>query len=338
MPEKTTQDKGDSLRDFIKVGAGLTLGAAFVFRHGAWTTMLDGAPAETGQKVRLLSPDGEMIEVDESYLTAASPTKHTKTIRDRVGLENRKFVMVIDLAKCKNARKCVSACQKMHHIPEDKEFIKVLAMKDSDEAPPYWMPKACFHCDNPPCVKVCPVDATYKRLDGLVLIDNERCIGCKFCMAACPYSTRVFNWDEPEVAQEDISQCGHKADHVNNSAETSRPARLGTVAKCDFCPDMSRIGKLPDCVTACPNGVIYFGDENEDVVTNGTETVRFSELIKEKAGYRYMEELGTQPRLYYLPPTDRIFPFERGLEDKSEDLLKSYDEVLQPEKSKTWLK
>ncbi len=110
----------------------------------------------------------------------------------RVGVPGRKFVMVVDLSRCKNARKCVTACQKWHYRPEETEWLTVKLMKDSDKAAPYWFPKQCFHCDNPPCVKVCPVNATYKRQDGLVLIDNERCIGCKFCMAACPYSTRVF--------------------------------------------------------------------------------------------------------------------------------------------------
>ena len=210
--------------------------------------------------------------------------------------------MVIDLAKCNNARKCISSCQKMHYQPEDKEWVQVKLMKDSQDGAPYWFPKTCFHCDNPPCVKVCPVNATYKRSDGLVLIDSERCIGCKFCMAACPYSTRVFNWTEPEQPEE--------AELCSYSPESSVPSVLGTVDKCDFCPDMARLGKLPDCVTACPNGVFYFGDQNEDTVTNGEETIRFSQLIADRSGYRYMEELGTESRVYYLPPVNRMFPFE----------------------------
>jgi molybdopterin-containing oxidoreductase family iron-sulfur binding subunit len=119
-------------------------------------------------------------------------------------------------------------------------------------------------------------------------------------MAACPYSARVFNWGAPPEGKLDLPY----------SPETSLPSKIGTVAKCDFCPDMLRDGKLPHCVPACPNGVIYFGDEIDDTVTNGDETVRLSTLLRDKAGYRYMEELGTKPRVYYLPPVDRMFPFE----------------------------
>ena len=90
---------------------------------------------------------------------------------------------------------------------------------------------------------------------------------------------------------------------------------------------MMRAGKLPDCVTACPNGVFYFGDENDDAVSNGTEVVRFSKLIKERAGYRYMEDLGTKPRVWYLPPVDRIFPVERGLDALPEDIKERFKDV-----------
>ncbi|MBT8270362.1 MAG: 4Fe-4S dicluster domain-containing protein, partial [Bacteroidia bacterium] len=109
-----------------------------------------------------------------------------------------------------------------------------------------------------------------------------------------------------------------KDESISYSPETSLPSQIGTVGKCDFCPDMLRQNKLPHCVTSCPNGVIYFGDEIDDTVTNGEETVRLSTLLREKAGYRYMEDLGTEPRVYYLPPVDRLFPFEKDPELNSE--------------------
>ena len=87
---------------------------------------------------------------------------------------------------------------------------------------------------------------------------------------------------------------------------------MGTVTKCDFCPDMLREGKLPHCVSSCPMGVIYFGDANEDIVTNGSETLRFSELIKDGGAYQHLEELGTKPNVYYLPAVNRQFPVDRG--------------------------
>ena len=96
--------------------------------------------------------------------------------------------------------------------------------------------------------------------------------------------------------------------------------------KCDFCPDMLRQGKLPHCATACPMGVIYFGDKNEDMVTNGEETVRFSELINDRGGYRHLEHLGTKPNVYYLPAVNRQFPLERGF-DVDEEIIERYKDV-----------
>jgi len=318
MKQEEINDKGR--RDFIKTAAIATVAATACGSLACSCSSKKETP-KPGGKVKLLSQDGEIVEIDSAHLDHGNhmtmAVKASKK-QSREGIPGRKFVMVIDLARCKNARKCVTACQKMHHLPDDKEWLSIKLMQDSDKAAPYWFPKTCFHCDDPPCVKVCPVDATFKRQDGLVLIDNERCIGCKFCMAACPYSTRVFNWSEPV-------QPG--TDEANYSPETSTPARVGTVEKCDFCPDMIRQGLLPDCVTACPNGVFYFGDENEDAVTNGDETVSLSQLLKERGGYRFMEELGTQPRLYYLPPKDRLFPVERGLEGKPDNIKERYKEV-----------
>lgn len=304
-------------RDFIKL---TVLGAAAAACGSAICSCGNDNQPKDGEKVKLLSADGELVEIDAKHLRPVPKTVLVSKEEARRGIPGRKFVMVIDLARCSNARKCVTACQKMHHLPEDKEWLQVKLMMDSPDAAPYWFPKTCFHCDNPPCVKVCPVDATFKRQDGLVLIDADRCIGCKFCMAACPYSTRVFNWSEPEMTEEMEGLC--------YSPETSVPSKVGTVEKCDFCPDMVRAGNLPDCVTACPNGVFYFGDENEDAVSNGDETVRFSQLIKDRSGYRFAEELGTQPRVWYLPPRDRLFPVERGLEDMPENLKDRFKDVI----------
>lgn len=210
--------------------------------------------------------------------------------------------MVIDLSKCDGCKKCTEACQKMHNTPSDREWIKVYKMQDSNATAPYFMPKPCFHCDSPICCKVCPVNATFKRQDGIVLIDNERCIGCRSCMAACPYSTRFFNWSRPNA------QANMEAAMYPYSPERSVPRRMGTVEKCDFCPDMIRQGKMPACVSGCPMGAIYFGDQNENAVTNSNgTTVNFTQFLEDNAAYRYLEELGTEPRVYYLPPKNRIY-------------------------------
>ncbi|MBL0131362.1 MAG: 4Fe-4S dicluster domain-containing protein [Chitinophagaceae bacterium] len=305
-------------RDFLKTAAIATVAATAC---GSLVCSCSSKKATVSQKVKLLSPDGEIVEIDSAYLNHQEHMAIVSKLEARQGMAGKKFVMVVDLSRCKNARKCVSACQKWHYRSEETEWLTVKLIKDSDKAAPYWFPKQCFHCDNPPCVKVCPVNATFKRQDGLVLIDNERCIGCKFCMAACPYSTRVFNWDDPVIPMDIIGQ--------TYSAETGIPAKVGTVEKCDFCPDRAREGLLPPCVEACPNGVFYFGDENEDTVSNGDETISFSQLIKDRAAYRFQEELGTKPRVYYLPPKDRQFPVERGYENLPDNLKERFKEVME---------
>ncbi len=320
--EKDLQDK--SRRDFIKTATIATAAVAACGSLACSCSSKKDAVA-AGQKVKLLSPTGEIVEIDSNYLNHHAHLDAVSRLEARQGIPGKKFVMVVDLARCKNARKCISSCQKWHYLPEDKEWLTVKLLKDNDKAAPYWFPKQCFHCDNPPCVKVCPVDATFKRQDGLVLIDNERCIGCKFCMAACPYSTRVFNWEEPKVHDATM-------DAITYSPETGVPHKVGTVEKCDFCPDRTREGLLPPCVEACPNGVFYFGDENEDVVTNGDETLGFRQLIKDRSGYRFMEELGTQPRVYYLPPKDRQFPVERGYEPLNDKLKARFKDVMEEKK------
>ncbi len=312
MENENVKKESFSRRDFIisSALASLTMAAC---GHGDQNPFTPESSVQlTGEKVKLLSVNGDIIEIDKAYLKPVPDIKPFTNSQERMGIAGKKFVMVIDLSRCKNLKKCQAACNHMHHIHPGQNWIKVYDMQESDHTAPYWQPTTCMHCDEPPCVKVCPVDATFKRQDGIVLIDSDRCIGCRFCMAACPYSTRVFNWEKPELPEE--------IEAKPYSCETSMPQKKGTVGKCDFCPDMVKQGSLPHCVSACPNGVFFFGDMNEDSVTNGAETFRFTDLIKDKSGYRLMEDLGTKPSVYYLPPVNRNFPFESGLENQKESV------------------
>jgi len=302
--------KQNSRRDFLDKGIKIGLITAI---SGIGLSRLNSKNSKpTDDKIKLMTTDGKLVEVDSSEVIEIKNDSDSKEgYKVREGFPNRKFVMVVDLAKCKNALKCTSACNKHHYITGDNAWLKVYKMQESKDTAPYWMPTSCQHCDKPACVTVCPVDATFKRKDGIVLIDNERCIGCRFCMAACPYSTRVFNWGEPK--QDNLHE--HMDHHHSSPDHAGIPSIKGTVDKCDFCPHSIAENELPHCVTACPNGVFYFGDKYEDTVTNGEESLRLSKLLEDKSGYRLMEGLGTEPSVYYLPPTDRLVDFKDGLKD-----------------------
>jgi molybdopterin-containing oxidoreductase family iron-sulfur binding subunit len=156
-------------------------------------------------------------------------------------------------------------------------------------------------------VNVCPVAATFSTPEGTVLIDQNRCIGCRICMAACPYDRRFFNWGTAPTPPE-----ARLADY---SAEHQVPAKKGTVMKCDFCPDMARSGTLPYCVQGCPHDAIYYGDLEEDIATNGSAIVAASRFLSQNQAYRLKEDLKTKPRVYYIPGHGEAVgrdPFTKG--------------------------
>ena len=289
-------------RKFLKRGllvAGAAAGTSALSKLVQAEQDVSAPAASAGPAQPALTHDHHLIQIEGAHAESLDPQQ----VRDaaRQGIPNRKWIMVIDLSKCDGCGHCMDGCEKMHFIPPGRKWIKVLRMKDSRYSAPYFFPQPCFDCDNPPCTKVCPVNATYKRSDGLVLVDNDRCIGCRFCIAGCPYSVRVFNWGHPSDPPEALQQ-GYSPEH-------GFLRRVGTVEKCDFCADMAREGKLPACAAVCPMGVIYYGDQNEDAVTNGLgQTVRLTKLLTDNAAYRQFEELGTQPRCYYLPPKNRLSP------------------------------
>ena len=299
MKEKSGEKPDLNRRKFLKIGL-LASGAVAAGTMGIEKVFSSDGKVNTGTNTILHSNDGKVYVANTCGLKEYKSPPVTNE-QARQGIPGKKFVMVIDEAKCDGCKKCTEACQAMHYIPKDREWMKVFKMQDSDETQPYFFPKPCYHCDNPPCTKVCPVNATFKRQDGIVLIDNERCIGCRMCMAACPYSTRFFNWTKPDNPP--------AMDGIAYSPERGYPRRIGTVEKCDFCPDMIREGKLPACVGGCPMDALYFGDQNEDAVTNASGvTMKLSQLLEDNAGYRNLEELGTEPRVYYLPAKNRKFP------------------------------
>ncbi len=308
--QNTKSEDKNPRRDFLKT-FGLAVGAAGTVTTAGILNSCSSDIQDVGEKIKVLTQDGKLAEVDVNTISLASEEENEALLdeyqeRGREGIPGKKWVMVIDLARCQNARKCMEACQSVHELRPEQHHINVLEMQDREDTAPYYMPKPCYHCDNPPCTKVCPVNATFKRQDGIVLIDNERCIGCRFCVAACPYSARMFQWFEPNLSEEQKMR--------TYDIELNVPQKKGTITKCLFSADQLRVGKLPYCVKACPNGVYYFGDKNEDAVTNGTtgETVRFSDLVRDNAGYTMHEEFGTKPQVFYLPAKNRRVPFDQA--------------------------
>ncbi len=205
------------------------------------------------------------------------------------------WVMVIDMRRCTNERDCMSSCRKNHYLHEGQEWIKTYTIETHNIEDPHghshYMPTLCMHCQQAPCVKVCPVGATFKSPDGATLVDQDRCIGCRMCMAACPYDVRTFNWDDPLPAPNVLGK---------PAPEYPVPQRKGTVNVCDMCTHNTRNGELPHCVDACPNQAIFVGDLATDLATDGKETVRLSELLQDNDAFRYKEELNTQPRVFYI--------------------------------------
>ena len=226
-------------------------------------------------------------------------------IPSRPELAGKRWAMVIDLKKCKSdegCRVCIETCHRRHNVPDfgnPKDEIKWIWTETFPHAFPEQenehvekalrekpVPVFCNHCDNPPCTRVCPTQATFKRADGVVIMDWHRCIGCRYCMAACPYGSRSFNWRDPRP--------------FIKKENPGFPTRCrGVVEKCTLCDGQpNELGVYdglphPACVKACPHGAMFFGDlEDPQSEVRALLASRFS--IRRKPG------LGTQPEIYYL--------------------------------------
>jgi molybdopterin-containing oxidoreductase family iron-sulfur binding subunit len=200
------------------------------------------------------------------------------------------WAMVFDLRRCDGCGDCTRACQKTHYLEPEQTWIKVYTLS-SDGGGQFFMPRLCMQCADAPCLNVCPVKATFKNEDGVVLVDQDKCIGCRLCMSACPYEARYFNWSEPTVMP---------PEGTIPTPEFPSPQRRGTVGKCTFCVHHTERGELPSCVSACNMEAIWIGDLDADVATNGAETIRLSTYLAENHAVRYKDELNTGPHVYYV--------------------------------------
>jgi len=250
-------------------------------------------------------------ELDEAALAEVIKRHEAETLREHgrevhIGdyrpIEGVSFGYALNLSLCVGCRKCAEAChhENNHDRATNNSYIRVLEMDQGtfdlergnatyDHPVPspgkYYLPVQCQQCDNPPCVSVCPVQATWKEKDGIVVVDYDWCIGCRYCEAACPYHARRFNWQKPQISADEINP--------DQGYLSNRLRPQGVVEKCTFCLHRTRQGKLPACQEACPTGARVFGNllDPDSEIRNVLATKRIFVL---------KEELGTRPRFFYF--------------------------------------
>ena len=231
-----------------------------------------------------------------------------------------RYGMVIDLDRCQGCRACMVACKVENSTPQSSFFMYVFKFEEGEfpGSRVHFMPRPCMHCDNAPCVKVCPVGARYKREDGLVATDWDRCIGCRYCEVACPYGVNTFNWKDPQDNyyldwnDDDVSSATdgvvppyrNPALDEEYGPEERRTAggghAAGVIEKCTFCVHRVEEGLEPACVQTCPVRALAFGDLDDPESEP-------SRLLSSRDSFRLLEETGTEPRVHYVggaPPDD----------------------------------
>lgn len=299
-----TKGQGMTRRTALKA-FGATLGAAAFAKAlaplQAWT---DGLSVDEflQRHYKELAPHELKVvlkRLEEETLRDYGANVTIEDVRPTPGV---KFAYALNLSVCIGCRKCVEACHKEnnHDRGSYNSYIRVLEMEQGsmdmekgnvnyDHPVPhkgkYYMPVQCQQCDSPPCVKVCPVEATWKERDGLVVIDYNWCIGCRYCEAACPYHARRFNWKKPEIPAEEINPV--------QAYLSNRIRPQGVMEKCTFCLHRTRKGLLPACLEACPTGARVFGN-----VLDPNSEIRW--VLENKRVFVLKEELGTKPNFFYF--------------------------------------
>jgi molybdopterin-containing oxidoreductase family iron-sulfur binding subunit len=238
--------------------------------------------------------------------TGCSPSGSTGS-HARSGVKRKfRYGMVIDTRRCVGCRACVVACKAENKTPPGVSYTVVLdeVLENRPDDKPLFMTKPCFHCETPPCTDVCPVSATYKReQDGIVVVDYDRCIGCRYCITACPYGARSFDFGEnyPAVARNTPYAQVPSPELGQFRKREHEKSPVGNVRKCTFCVHLQdkdgkydkAAGRWPACAKTCTGHAIHFGDFND-------RESEVSRLLSERQAIRLKEELGTNPNVYYL--------------------------------------
>ncbi len=223
-------------------------------------------------------------------------------IKDLPAREKTRFGYALNLGVCVGCRRCAYACQKENNVSRrpGMQYIRVLEMEkggfnleNSDhqynpelvpEPGHFYMPVQCHQCSEAPCTRVCPVKATWIEDDGIIVVDYNWCIGCRYCEAACPYWARRFNFAKPSLPKEEINP--------NTAYLSNRPRSVGVIEKCTFCLHRTHEGRYPACLEACPTGARAFGN-----LLDPKSEIRY--ILKEKRVFLLKEELGAEPNFFY---------------------------------------
>ncbi len=199
-----------------------------------------------------------------------------------------RYGMVIDLSSCIGCQSCTMACKVENGTPKGVFWSKVLHKESGKYPTPKraFLPVLCMHCENAPCVEVCPTGASSKRPDGIVAVDYDKCMGCRYCETACPYDARTL--------LEEIEPYYPEFGFTPYEQMMYQEHQKGVVEKCNFCVERVAQGEQPACVATCPAYARHFGDLDDP-------NSEVSKLIAQRHGYQLLPELGTEPSVYYLP-------------------------------------
>lgn len=304
-----TTEKSDRRDAIKKLTAGLIAGVGLA--STSCSVFSDDQEKEISQltwdeffkkNYKIMSDEERIQTVQRLEALYEKKTGNTINMSHQGPFEDVLFGYAFNISKCQGYMDCVNACIEENNQDRNSEmqYIRIHQIEKghgfnfekaddnyTNQVPAenhFYIGTQCFHCENPPCVNVCPTEATWKEKDGIVVVDYDWCIGCRYCLASCPYDGRRFNWSQPHVPEDEVNKNQH---YLGN-----RMRKKGVMEKCTFCIQRSRNGNNPACVEACPTGARKFGN-----LLDPKSEIRW--ILENKKVFRLKEDLGTEPKFWY---------------------------------------